>query len=171
MAEFDPVELLRTLSSHGVRFVLIGGVAARLRGAPLLTQDVDVTPADDRPNLEALAAALTDLDAKLRTPTGPEGVAFPINPEMLAANQSWTLTTRAGDLDLVFQPDGSQGYPDLIRAADELAVSEDGKVIVAVAALADVIRTKEAAGRAKDRAALPLLRQALEEAQRRPDEK
>ncbi len=163
MAEFDPVELLRTLNDNGVRFVLIGGVAARLRGAPLLTQDVDVTPADTPPNLEALSAALRDLDAKLRTPDDPGGVAFPIDPAMLGANRNWTLTTRAGDLDLVFQPDGSQGYEDLIRAADTLAISEDGTVMVPVAALADIIRTKEAAGRAKDRAALPLLRQALEE--------
>ncbi len=163
VAEFDPVELLRVLNRHQVRFVLIGGIAGRLQGAPLLTTDVDVTPASDRANLENLCGALGELRARLRTTAEPDGVDFPIDPEMLATAQSWTLVTRSGDLDLVFMPAGSRGYPDLVRDAVQLPVVSDGSVLVLVASLADVIRTKEAAGRAKDRAALPLLRQALEE--------
>lgn len=163
MADFDPVGALRTLAWHGVRFIVVGGVAARLRGAPLLTQHVDVTPARDRDNLEALAAALQALDARLRVPSDPDGVAFPIEAEMLAVNQSWTLSTSAGPLDLVFLPAGSQGYHDLVRDAGELVVATDPELRVLVASLRDVIRMKEAAGRAKDRAALPMLRQALEE--------
>ena len=54
MAEFDPVAMLRVLVAHRVRFVVVGGIAARLRGAPMLTQDVDVTPDADRKNLERL---------------------------------------------------------------------------------------------------------------------
>ena len=163
MAEFDPVEILRVLNEHGVRYVLVGGVAARLRGAPLVTVDLDVTPEDAVDNIEALAAALTALEAKLRSPTDPDGVAFPIDAAILGAAQSWTLTTRAGDLDLVFRPAGTQGYADLVRHADQLTVSTDPEVTVAVASLADVIRSKEAAGRDKDRAALPLLRRTLDE--------
>lgn len=167
MAEFDPAAILAVLAHHDVRFVVIGGVAARLRGAPLVTEDVDVTPSRDRHNLEALAAALHELEARLRIATDPDGVAFPIDAEMLAVNQSWTLTTKAGDLDLVFMPAGSEGYADLVRDSDDLKVREGPDVTVAVASLRDVIRTKEAAGRAKDRAALPLLRATQEEIDRR----
>ncbi|HLF44750.1 MAG TPA: hypothetical protein VJA46_14660, partial [Acidimicrobiia bacterium] len=74
MAEFDPVAALRVLVEHQVEFLLVGGVAARLRGAPMLTQDVDITPSTDRDNLERLAAALKELDARLRTATEPDGV-------------------------------------------------------------------------------------------------
>lgn len=166
MAEFDPVALLRVLVERGVRFVLIGGVAARLRGAPLLTQDVDITPANDPVTMESLAVALEALDARLRTSTEPDGVPMPFDPGLIASAQSWTLTTRFGDLDLVFVPAGSRGYPDLSRGADELPISVDPPLAVWVASLEDVIRTKEAAGRDKDRAALPLLRRTLEELDR-----
>lgn len=165
MAEFDPIALLRTLQHHRVKFVLIGGIAARLRGAPLLTEDVDITPDQTDQNLDRLSAALRDLGARLRTASDPDGIDFPIEPQMLKAGQSWTFTTRVGDLDLVFVPAGTQGYADLSRSADDITVSEDGEVTVAVAALADVIRSKETAGREKDRAALPLLRRTLEESQ------
>ncbi len=163
MVDFDPVAALRALARRGVRFVVVGGVAARLRGAPLLTEDVDVTPDRDPANLQALADALRDLDARLRVPDDPAGVAFPVEAEMLAVNTSWTLVTAAGPLDLVFLPAGSQGYADLVRDASELLVARDPDLSVLVASLRDVIRMKEAAGRAKDRAALPMLRQTLDE--------
>lgn len=166
MAEYDPVGILRVLHDHRVRFVVIGGVAARLQGAPLITQDLDVTPAADRANLRALAEALTALGARLRTPKEPDGVSFPITAEMLAAADAWTLITSRGDLDLAFTPDGTGGYRDLAASSDMLQVSDDPPLRVSVASLADVIRSKEAAGRAKDRAAMPLLRQTLEEVER-----
>jgi hypothetical protein len=163
LADFDPVAVLRILDEHGVDFVVVGGIAARLRGAPLLTQDVDVTPATDRRNLERLAAALEDLDARLRTATEPAGVPFPFDPGLLESATVWTLTTKHGDLDLVVSPAGTGGYRDLITDADELKVAVKPDLLVKVASLADVIRSKEAAGREKDRAALPLLRRTLEE--------
>lgn len=163
MAEFDPVALLRLLEGHRVEFIVVGGIAARLRGAPLVTQDVDITPSTDRTNLERLAAALRDLDARLRTATEPDGVAFPFDPALLESASVWTLTTKHGDLDLVVSPAGTQGFRDLIMDADRLKVAVDPELLVNVASLADVIRSKEAAGRDKDRAALPLLRKTLEE--------
>ena len=163
MAEFDPVAILRLLDAHRVEFIVVGGIAARLRGAPVLTQDVDITPATDRTNLERLAAALRDLDARVRTATEPDGVALPFDPALLESASVWTLTTKHGDLDLVVSPAGTQGFRDLITDADRLKVAVDPELLVNVASLADVIRSKEAAGRDKDRAALPLLRKTLEE--------
>lgn len=166
MADFDPVGILRCLERNGVRYVVIGGIAARLRGAPLLTEDVDITPDAARDNLDALCNALAELDARMRSASDPEGVAFPLEPEMLATARSWNLVTRHGDLDLAFEPSGTRGYADLARGAAHLAVAADPPLTVAVASLPDIIRSKEAAGRAKDRAALPLLRATLEETRR-----
>ncbi|HEY6628177.1 MAG TPA: hypothetical protein VI193_04265 [Acidimicrobiia bacterium] len=163
MADFDPVAALKVLVEHRVDFLVIGGVAARLRGAPFLTQDIDVTPSTDRANLERLALALKDLKARLRTTTEPDGFPFPFDSALLESADIWTLTTTHGDLDLVMSPEGTGGYPDLIRDAEELRVSIDPELWVTVASLADVIRSKEAAGREKDRATLPLLRRTLEE--------
>jgi hypothetical protein len=155
--------MLACLERHGVHYVLVGGIAARLRGAPLLTQDLDITPEAGPQNLEALCGALTELGARLRTPSDPEGVPFPLEPEMLATARSWTLVTRLGDLDLLFEPAGTRGYGDLVDDSERLTVARDPPLAVAVASLSDIIRTKEAAGRAKDLAALPLLRETLEE--------
>ena len=77
---------------------------------------------------------------------------------MLEGVSILNLTTRFGDLDLTFEPAGTHGYEDLCRDAIEIRVR--GTRIV-VAALADVIRSKEAAGREKDRLTLPTLRRLL----------
>lgn len=161
MADFDPVATLRVLSAHGVEFIVVGGVAARLRGAPILTQDMDVTPAITDQNLEKLALALEELDARLRTKPEPEGVPFPFDPQLLKSSTVRTLVTRYGNLDLVISPAGTEGYPDLVRDADELLIAVEPDLRVMVASLIDVIRSKQAAGREKDLATLPLLRRTL----------
>jgi hypothetical protein len=164
-AEPDPLEILRALEEHGVHYVLIGAAAARLAGAPVVTEDIDVTPATDRANLERLAAALRELGARLRSATDPEGVPFPADAEMLASADIWTLTTTAGDLDICFTPAGTRGYGDLRREATREHLGKG--LDVSVASLRDVIRSKEAAGRDKDLAQLPLLRRTLEEIRER----
>ena len=163
MADYDPVAMLRVLAGHGVEFVLVGGVAARMRGAPLVTRDVDVTPATSAQNLGRLARALETLGARLRTATEPDGVDMPFDPGLLQSASVWTLVTEHGDLDLVIEPAGTGGYRDLMRDADRMTIAVEPELVVDVASLADVIRSKEASGREKDRAALPLLRKTLEE--------
>jgi hypothetical protein len=152
-------EILSLLKKHEVRFVVIGAIAAIAQGYPLTTQDIDITPARDPDNLERLAAALRELDARLRTPDDEAGVAFPIDAEMLAHADMWTLRTPFGDLDISFTPSGTTGYADLRRAAQQETIEG---VEVSIAALADIIRSKEAAGRVKDQAQLPALRRTLE---------
>lgn len=165
MAEPDPFEILRVLEQHGVRYVLIGAAAARVAGAPVVTEDLDITPATDPENLGRLASALRDLGARLRTRSDPEGVPFQIDPAMLTTAELWTLTTRAGDLDVCFRPAGTRGYDDLGREASRQALRPG--LTVSVASLRDVIRSKEAAGRDKDLAQLPLLRRTLEQIRER----
>jgi hypothetical protein len=161
VAEADPLEILRALEREDVSYVLIGAAAARIAGAPVVTEDVDVTPALHPANLERLALALRELGARLRTSTDPEGVPFPVDAEMLASADMWTLTTSAGDLDIHFMPAGTRGYDDLRRDASRERLGRG--LNVAVASLRDVIRSKEAAGRDKDIAQLPLLRRTLEQ--------
>lgn len=161
-AVFDPERILEVLGRHGVEFVLIGGLAAVAHGSPLPTTDVDVTPDRDPANLDRLAAALRELDARIRT-SDPDGVVFPVDGPFLAAQpRMLNLTTSAGDLDLTFLPaafDG--GYAELSVESDPLELV-DG-VTTQVARLGAVIRSKEAADREKDRRALPYLRALLEE--------
>jgi hypothetical protein len=159
VARLDPRHVIDVLARNGVDFILIGAVAAIAQGYPLNTQDLDLTPARTPENLERLATALRELDARLRTPTEPSGVDFPIDAQFLGNVDSWTLRTPSGDVDLLFAPSGTTGYDDLKRSA--LSADLWGHSVL-VASLVDIIRMKEAAGRPKDLAQLPALRQTLE---------
>jgi hypothetical protein len=159
LPDFDPEPIFGVLDEHGVRYVVVGAIAAIAQGYPLNTGDLDVTPARDPDNLERLAAALHELDARLRVPGEPAGVEFPIDADYLRRADTWTLTTRYGSFDLIFVPAGTQGFDDLRR--DSVTVQIAGSE-VRMAALVDLIRMKEASGRPKDLAQLPALRQTLE---------
>jgi hypothetical protein len=161
----DPIGILEMLVGHGVEFVLIGGVAANVHGYPLPTQDVDITPAPDRANYERLAAALREMNARIRVDREPDGVPFPIDGVALARNVTWTLMTDRGNLDVVTEPAGTGGFRDIRRDAIDVVLGD--ALTVRVASLADIIRSKEAAGRAKDQAALPALRATLERIEER----
>lgn len=151
-APFDPLGALRTLASHGVRFVLIGGFAAALRGSPLLTGDLDLCPARDDANLHALAAALEELGATLRG--APPEVPFVLEAATLRAGDHFTFFTSAGPLDVLGTPAGTDGFADLDSSAS--AEDLDG-LTVRVASLDDLIRMKRAAGRPQDLIAIEWL--------------
>ena len=78
MAALQPDELFACLDRHGVRYVLIGGLAAVLHGSPLPTLDGDIRPARTPDNLGRLAAALEEMDARIRTPEAAEGIGVPL---------------------------------------------------------------------------------------------
>jgi len=157
LAEFQPDEIFRVLHEHGVECVVIGGMAGYLQGSPLPTVDVDITPQQDAGNFGRLSAALTELEAKIRV-EGQDPLPFSHDAECLAAAQIWNLTTRYGDLDISLVPAGTQGYDDLRR--DAVEVSLRGTRVL-LASLADIVRSKGAANRDKDRRALPVLRELL----------
>ena len=158
---FDPIAGLRALVEHGVRFVLIGGYAAALRGSPMMTGDVDICHARDRGNLERLAAALRGLHARLRGV--PLDVPFLLDDRTLEAGDHFTFMTDAGPVDCLGTPAGTDGFADL----DASATDEDlDGLVVRVASLDDLIRMKRAADRPQDRIAiewLSALRDELEE--------
>jgi hypothetical protein len=160
VAEFQPERMLRVLEEHGVRFVLIGGFAAVIHGSPYVTTDIDVVPERGQRNLDHLSAALHDLHARVWTSEEPVGIPFDHDGSSLAAVRVWNLVTDFGRLDLTFEPSGTRGYDDLARDAVHLTILGTG---LDVASLADVVRSKEAAGREKDRLVLPVLRRILAE--------
>jgi hypothetical protein len=141
-----------------VRYVLIGAVAARLQGFPRLTADADITPARDGENLERLASALQDLDAKVYTEAVPEGLAFDVSAATLARADIWNLVTAAGRLDVVFVPWGTDGFEDLEPGAVPFEVY--GTRILA-ASLEDIVRSKQAADRPQDRQDVVILREIM----------
>ena len=167
MPRLQPEEILRVLERHRVRYVVIGGVGATLHGSPLPTHDTDICPARDSSNLDALAVALRDLGARIRAPGVPDGLPFACDAAFIRQMNLLNLTTSFGDLDLSFEPSGTQGYEDLARRAAPCDLG--GGLVVSLASLEDIIRSKEAANREKDKMTLPTLRLLLQK--RREQEK
>jgi hypothetical protein len=159
--------MLSALAEGGVRFILIGGMAAVLHGDVGVTVDIDVVPERTDQNLERLAEALRHLGARIRTEAEPDGLAFDCSAQFfgnLPPDAIVNMTTDAGDLDVTFCPSGTSGFSDLKRDAIDIEAAD--RLHILVASLADVVRSKEAAGREKDRLALPRLRRLLDRLQR-----
>jgi len=153
------IELLfTTLGRHRVQFVLIGALGATLHGFPRVTWDADITPERGAENLERLAAALRELDARIFTDREPDGAPFDCSPLRLARADTWNLITRAGRLDLAFVPSGTSGFDDLASHAVRFELYGHSLL---VAGLEDIIRSKEAAGRPKDRQDVEVMREML----------
>ena len=158
MGAFDPERILRTLSKRGVRYVLVGATAARLQGFPRLTADADISPATDPDNLERLAAALRDLRARVFTESVPEGLPFSCDAQTLSRANLWNLATEAGRLDLIFKPNGTEGYDDLARSA---VTYEVFGVEVRAASLKDILRSKLTSNRPQDQQDVIVLKEML----------
>lgn len=142
---FDPVRGLRVLDEHGVRFVVIGGVAGTLHGSPSITQDLDICYDRRADNLERLAAALVGINARLRG--APPDVPILLDAQTLARGDSFTFDTDVGPLDILGTPWGSVGFDALAANAQRFEL--DGLTVL-VASLDDLMAMKRASGRTKD---------------------
>jgi hypothetical protein len=159
---FRPDEILRVLEDHGVRYVVIGGLAAALYGSGTVTFDVDVVPDTAPENLTRLSAALDELDARIRVNGIEGGLPFDRDAGSLGSMEVVNLVTKHGDLDVTFHPSGISSFSEWDVHAEK---AEALGAHFRLASLADVIRSKEAAGRPKDQNALPILRELLKRQQ------
>jgi hypothetical protein len=150
------LELLEALAAHCVDFIIVGGVAAVLEGAPITTLDLDILYDSRAENHERLLSALQDLDARLRDPAGRE---IRPDPARLRSLRMGLLETRLGPLDILSEVGDHWAYDDLLNASIERTV---GDLRVRVLGLGKLIEIKELANREKDRAMLPLLRRTLQ---------
>ncbi len=143
--KFHPGAALEALVEHRVRFVLIGGLAARLHGSPSITRDIDICYARDGSNLERLTAALVELHARLRG--APVDVSFLLDARTLEIGDAFTFDTDAGRLDILGTPSGTTGFDELNANAVEMRLD---LMAIRVSAIDDLIRMKRAAGRPQD---------------------
>ena len=158
VAPLDPERIVTVLAKHGVRYVLIGALAARLQGFPRVTADADITPQNQRSNLVRLARALRELNARVYTESVPEGLAFDCSAATLGRAELWNLATSAGRLDIAFRPSGTDGYEDLAKGAIHFEVFG---VDLQAARLEDILRSKQAADRPQDRQDVIMIQEML----------
>lgn len=160
--DLDVGLILETLDRHGVSYLVVGGIAAAIHGATRQTTDFDCLPARTEDNLTRLAAALTELGARLRvggmTDEESKALGVVIDDVMLDRAQQTTWRSDAGDLDVlteVAHTSGRAGYEQLASRSVSLRLDD---IDIRLISLDDLIACKEAADRLKDHEALPELR-------------
>jgi len=161
MPEGDFQAALLALREGGVEFVLVGGLAAVLQGAPVQTYDVDIVPARDEVNLAKLLRVLDSIDAIYRMQPSRR-----LKPDAshLRSPGHQNLVTTCGYLDVLGTIGRGSTYEDLLPHTIEMGIG--GGLRVRVLDLATIIALKEELAGEKDLAALPLLRRTLAEKQR-----
>jgi predicted nucleotidyltransferase len=158
MPEGKLIATLRALHNGGVEFILVGGLAGVLNGAPVDTFDIDVVHSRDPANVARLLPVLEAIDAVFRIQ--PERRLKP-NASHLASTGHLNLITRFGPLDLLGTIGRDLGYLELLPHSAELDISEGLRI--RVLDLETLIAIKEELAGEKDRAVLPTLRRTLEE--------
>jgi hypothetical protein len=156
------IRILETLRRHRVRFILVGGVAAVVEGAPVATFDVDIVPQRTPTNIRHLVTALTALKAHYRE--RPDRRLVP-SPDSLAGEGHHLLATALGPLDVLGVIGRDRDFDALLSRSQRRKLGES---FVLVLDLETQIAIKEELGRAKDLLALPVLRGTLAERRRHP---
>jgi predicted nucleotidyltransferase len=157
MVERRLTAMVRALYDAGVEFLVVGGVAAVLNGAPVNTFDVDVVHRRTTENVERLMPVLEEMDAVYRIQ--PERRLRPAKPALLSAGHQ-NLITKYGPLDLLGSIGRDMSYVDLLPHSTEMVIAEGIRVYILN--LETLIELKEQLGGEKDRAMLPILRGVLE---------
>jgi hypothetical protein len=162
VANLDFTAALRALTRYEVDFLVVGGIGAVLRSAPVNTFDLDIVHCTEPANIVRLLAALEELDAYYRLQP-----ARRLRPNLthLASPGHQLLMTRYGPVDVLGAIGNGRRYEDLLPHAGEMDLGDGLRV--RVLDLETLIATKEETGREKDLAALPQLRSALAEMRRR----
>jgi predicted nucleotidyltransferase len=148
-------EVLERLLEAGVDFVLVGGLAAVIQGAPVTTMDVDIVHRQSPENIARLLAFLKSvgavhrrLDDKLIEPRERD----------LSGKSHVLLTTRIGPLDVLAVIEGGKSYEDLLEHTVEIDFRGH---TLRVLDLKTLIELKKTSKDPKDKQRLPVLRETL----------
>jgi predicted nucleotidyltransferase len=147
VTSFNPARIFETLDRHGVDYLTIGAWAVIAHGYVRATADIDLIARLDSENMIRFAAALSELNARLRGVDADKLGIDPTDPQVLGNGASFTMDTDAGPLDFLNDVPGAVDY-DHMRSRAREAIA--GGVTVRVVGYEDLIRMKEASGREQD---------------------
>jgi hypothetical protein len=149
--------LLEGLCGAGIEFILVGGLAAVIQGAPVTTMDLDIVHRQTPDNISRLLAFLKTIEAchrrlddKIIEPTA----------EQLSAGGHCLLKTRFGPLDVLATIEHGKSYDELLAHTVEI---EFRNHTLRVLRLETLIKLKESSNDPKDRQRLPILKETLKQ--------
>lgn len=154
----DLAALLAKLSDAEVEFIIVGGAAAVIHGAPITTNDLDIVHRRTSENVARLLDVLLSLDATMRHDFAHRGLRP--TAEMLAGRGQINLSTSLGPIDPLCELSEGRGYDELLAHSE--SVTGEGRLL-RVLDLPTLIEVKTKAGRPKDKLVLPILIATLQE--------
>jgi len=157
----DLSAILEGLLNADIEFILVGGLAAVVQGAPVTTMDVDIVYRRSSDNISKLFQFLNSIDAIYRRP----------DPKIIRPKEDdffghMLLSTRMGPLDVLAFIEERKNYEDLIR--DTIDIPFRGH-IVRVLDLKTLIDLKKASKDAKEKQRLLVLEETLRQLNQRSD--
>ena len=151
----NPSAILEGLIEAGVDFILVGGLAAVVQGAPVTTMDVDIVHNQSPENIAKLLSFLKSIDAFHRRPD--DKVIEPKEGDISGMGHA-LFTTQLGPLDILAVIEEGRAYGDLIEHTVEI---EFRKHTIRVLDLKMLIQLKRNSTDPKDRQRLPVLEETL----------
>ena len=138
-------QIISARVAAGVRFVVIGGVAATIQGSARLTNDIDICYDTSPDNVDRLVRLLARWKAYLR---GVErGLPFILDARAFRTTPIMTLTTTMGDVDVLDVVPGVGDYKAVVKQSE---VVDIGDVEFRSLTLEALIASKKAVRRPKD---------------------
>jgi predicted nucleotidyltransferase len=147
--------ILEGLIEAGIEFILVGGLAAVIQGAPVTTIDVDIVHKQSPENIAKLLAFLKAINAFHRRLD--DKVIGP-NERDISGKGHALFTTRLGPLDVLAVIEEGRAYEDLLEHTAEIEFRGN---TVRVLDLKTLVELKRASTDARDRQYLPMLEETL----------
>ena len=151
----DLSALLEELINADIEFILVGGLATVVQGAPLTTIDVDIVHNQSAENISKLMKFLKSIEAIHRRPD--EKILEP-NERDISGKGHALFTTNLGPLDVLAFIEGDRNYEDLIGHTVEIEFRGHN---IHVLNLKKIIEIKRTSNNPKDQQRLPLLEETL----------
>jgi len=147
--------ILEGLIEAGVDFILVGGLAAVVQGAPVTTMDVEIVHSQSPENIAKLLAFLKSVDAVHRR---PDDKVIGAKEGDISGMGHGLFTTRLGPLDVLAVIEEGRSYGDLLEHTAEI---EFRGHIIRVLDLKMLIQLKRTSTDPRDRQRLPVLEETL----------
>ena len=151
----DLSALLEGLIEADIEFILVGGLAAVIQGAPVTTMDVDIVPSQSPENISKLFAFLKSIGAFYRR---LDEMVIEPNREDLTGRGHALFATRLGPLDVLAVIEEGKAYDDLLENTIEI---EFRGHVLRVLDLKTLIELKKFTKDFKEKQRLPVLKETL----------
>lgn len=155
----DLSAIIEGLLKADVQFILVGGLAAVIQGAPVTTMDVDIVHQQTLDNIAKLSAFLTSIEAVHRR---PDDKIIPLKKEDLSGMGHILSSTRLGPLDILAFIEQGKTFDDLMNHAVNIRFRGYTLHVLDLKKLVDL---KKKSHDPKDRHRLDVLEETLKQLQ------